>query len=58
VGWTATLQLFAEGPMTVAHIYKVAFQVSRPIADLADSDAVAKPRVAEALSYRRLTHLP
>jgi predicted ATPase with chaperone activity len=52
------LQPFAEDQMTVAHAYTVAFQVARTIAKFAGSDAVAKPRVAEALSYHRLTLLP
>ena len=32
-------------------------KVARTIADLAGAEGVAKPHVAEALSYRRLTHL-
>jgi magnesium chelatase family protein len=37
--------------------YHRVMNVARIIADLAGVTTVAKPHVADALSYRRLTHL-
>jgi len=38
--------------------YHRVLKVARTIADLAGMAAVTRPHVAEALSYRRITHLP
>ena len=45
-----TMRLTARG-------YHRVLRVARTIADLAGAERVARPHVAEALSYRRLTHL-
>jgi magnesium chelatase family protein len=37
--------------------YHRVLKVARSIADLGGTETVSKPHVAEALSYRRLTHL-
>jgi magnesium chelatase family protein len=37
--------------------YHRVLKVARTIADLAGATIVARPHIAEALSYRRLTHL-
>jgi magnesium chelatase family protein len=44
------VQLSARG-------YHRVLKVARTIADLAGSESVGKTHVAEALSYRRITHL-
>ncbi|HVV28899.1 MAG TPA: YifB family Mg chelatase-like AAA ATPase [Rhizomicrobium sp.] len=48
----------AERMKLSARGYTRVLKVARTIADLAGATAVAKAHVAEALSYRRLTHLP
>jgi len=37
--------------------YQRWLQLARTLADLAGADGVTKPHIAEALSYRRITHL-
>ncbi len=48
----------AERMKLSARGYHRVLKVARTIADLAGAATVAKPHVAEALSYRRITHLP
>jgi magnesium chelatase family protein len=48
----------AERMRLSARGYHRVLKVARNIADLAGADSVAKAHVAEALSYRRITHLP
>ena len=47
----------AERMKLSARGYHRVLKVARTIADLAGAAAVAKPHIAEALSYRRITHL-
>ena len=47
----------AEAMRLTARGYHRVLRVARTIADLAGAERVARPHVAEALSYRRLTHL-
>jgi magnesium chelatase family protein len=47
----------AERMKLSARGYHRVLKVARTIADLSGADSVSKPHVAEALSYRRLTHL-
>jgi magnesium chelatase family protein len=48
----------AERMKLSARGYHRVLKVARTIADLAGAAAIAKPHVAEALSYRRISHLP
>ncbi|HUJ04011.1 MAG TPA: ATP-binding protein, partial [Rhizomicrobium sp.] len=47
----------ADAMRLTARGYHRVLRVARTIADLAASEIVARPHVAEALSYRRLAHL-
>jgi magnesium chelatase family protein len=47
----------AERMKLSARGYHRVLKVARTIADPAGADRVAKPHIAEALSYRRITHL-
>ena len=47
----------AERMRLSARGYHRVLKVARTIADLAGAATVAKPHIAEALSYRRITHL-
>ena len=47
----------AERMKLSARGYHRVLKVARTIADLAGAATVARPHIAEALSYRRITHL-
>ena len=47
----------AERMKLSARGYHRVLKVARTIADLAGAGSVARPHIAEALSYRRITHL-
>jgi magnesium chelatase family protein len=47
----------ADRMKLLARSYHRVLKVARTIADLGGADTVSKPHIAEALSYRRLTHL-
>jgi magnesium chelatase family protein len=47
----------AERMKLSARGYHRVLKVARTIADLAGAETVSKPHIAEALSYRRITHL-
>jgi magnesium chelatase family protein len=47
----------ADSMRLTARGYHRVLKVARTIADLAGENAVRRPHIAEALSYRRLTHL-
>jgi len=56
----AGIKLLAEAAERMklsARGYHRVLKVARTIADLAGAQSVTKPHIAEALSYRRLTHL-
>jgi magnesium chelatase family protein len=38
--------------------YHRVLKVARTIADLGSAETIGKPHIAEALSYRRISHLP
>jgi magnesium chelatase family protein len=48
----------AERMKLSARGYHRVLKVARTIADLAGAATIAKPHIAEALSYRRISHLP
>jgi len=48
----------AERMKLSARGYHRVLKVARTIADLAGAATVARPHIAEALSYRRIMHLP
>ena len=55
---TKLLTEAAERMRLSARGYHRVLKVARTIADLVGAETVARPHVAEALSYRRITHLP
>jgi len=56
--WSKLLTDAAERMKLSARGYHRVLKVARTIADLAGADTIGKAHVAEALSYRRITHLP